>query len=131
RYGQPLTGEFLVNQTTAGIQVYPAIVSLTDNSYVIAWVSSDINSNHTSIRFRRYSSSDLPMTAELDFFGVSANAANVVPAITRVGDGYAIGASRLINAAGTPTSVYARVYDSNNVAGSLITVHNVTTGDSQ
>lgn len=59
----PLTLEFLVNQTISNSQTYPHVASDEDGGYVIAW--SNFTLSNITIRLRRYGPDHQPLSDEI------------------------------------------------------------------
>jgi hypothetical protein len=121
--GTALTGEFLVNETTAGSQAAPAVGVDADGDFVIAWSSDGQDGGGYGVYARRYSAAGTPVGGEFlvnqTTAGSQAGAAVGVDAdgdfvvVWRSngqdGDGYGVYARRF--AANTAPTVAAPVPD--------------------
>jgi hypothetical protein len=143
--GQPLTGEFLINQFTSYNQYSPAVTALSGGGFVVAWVSeqervvasvsanlitsSQIVNPSVDIYARIYNSSG---TAQSDEFLVNTDSnpcAN--PSVAAASDGSFMvvwDARDLAN----PTNgldIYARTFSSGGTGGTTLLVNSYTYGD--
>ena len=109
--GTALSGEILVNQTTAGEQQEPAIAVHSDGSFVVAWEDSR---NNFDIYARRFNASGSPLDGE---FRVNTTVTSTQrrPAISMNAEGGFVIAWESNNQDGDGYGVFARIY---NAAGS-------------
>jgi hypothetical protein len=63
--GAPLTDEIPVNTTTSGRQDYPAVVGLSNGSFVVAWQSKGQDGSGTGLFARRFSAAGVPLSSEV------------------------------------------------------------------
>lgn len=62
--GEPLGGEFRVNDTVAGSQSTPTIASLPTGGYVVSWQSDNVDSNGQATMYKVYDSEGFELTTE-------------------------------------------------------------------
>jgi hypothetical protein len=143
--GQPLTGEFLINQFTSYNQYAPAVTALAGGGFVVAWVSeqervvasasgslitsSQIVNPSVDIYARLY---DNGGTAQSDEFLVNTDSnpcAN--PSVAAATDGSFMVVWDAMNLA-NPTNgldIYARIFSSGGTGGTTLLVNSYTYGD--
>jgi hypothetical protein len=63
--GVPLTGEFLVNQFTAGEQDWPAVAALPGGGFVVVWESAGQDGNSWAVVARIFDSRGGPLTGDI------------------------------------------------------------------
>jgi hypothetical protein len=69
--GAPRTGEFLVNTTTAGDQLYPSLDMSGTGSFIITWASDELDPDGWDIYARRYSAAATPEGDEFRVNGLT------------------------------------------------------------
>jgi len=63
--GTPLTGEVLVNTTTAGAQNQARVASDTAGNFVVTWTSDGQDGNQTGVYARRFAANGTALTGEI------------------------------------------------------------------
>jgi len=63
--GAPLGGEFVVNTTTSGNQMYPSVAMALGGEFVVVWQSPDQDGDQEGIFARRYDSSGNAISSEI------------------------------------------------------------------
>ncbi|WP_165493836.1 calcium-binding protein [Azotobacter chroococcum] len=87
--GAPLGGEWLVNTTTAGQQIYPSSAALADGGFVVSWMSANQDGSGYGIYAQRYDADGNPL---LDRFEWSGDATDNIIRSTAEVDAFAGGA---------------------------------------
>jgi Ca2+-binding RTX toxin-like protein len=82
-----LGSETLVNVTTQGDQVVPAICALLDGSYIVTWQDNSVNyPSGSAIKFRKLRSDGVPLSSEISI-NPSANSKQSAPTIMSLATG--------------------------------------------
>ena len=123
--GTPLTGEFLVNQSTLGDQMNASVAMDAAGDFVVAWQSPDANGYGAYAR--RYGSTGAPMGNEFQVNQfTTGDQAKPVVAMNTAGDFMAAWESSVQD--GGTSGIYGRRYNSAGVAqGNEFRVNTYTT----
>jgi hypothetical protein len=127
--GNPLGGEFLVNQFAAGDQVYPAAARNAAGNFVITWSSQNQDGSGWGVYARRYDASGQPLGSE---FRVNARTAgdqqNSTVGMDDAGNAVVVWASQ--GQDGSGWGVYGRRFDPSGAAvGGEMRINSYTAGD--
>ncbi len=81
--GVALGGEFLINSTTGGDQVHPAVEAMSDGGFVVTWESHAPGESGVGIYYQRYDAAGMPFlslqgTDQGDLFDLSTNTNGVI-----------------------------------------------------
>ena len=127
--------EFLVNTTTSGVQLSPAIAGLTGGGFVIAWQDRSMTGGDLdgdAIRAQRYDASGGPQGAEF-LVNTTTTSHQVSPTVAGLaGGGFVIAWQDQSKTAGTSANddVRAQLYDAAGTAhGTEFVVNTTMTGD--
>ncbi len=113
--------EFLVNTTTAGAQIRPAVTSLSDGNFIIVWQDGlgAHNGQFATTRAREFTATGAAVGSEFQIG--TAGVEVIYPQLTALAGGGYVATWQ----AGRLGNVIAQVYDSNNAAvGGQIVVDN-------
>lgn len=125
-------GETLVNSTTFGDQLDPAIAALADGGYIVSWRSLNPDGSY-GLYTQRYDASGAAVGGETLVGTQVTNASyQLAPSVAPLeSGGYVVTWMSSLTADGTTHDVYAQLYDSSGVAQGAVTVVNTTTTGNQ
>ena len=128
--GVPLGAEFLVNQTTAGVQAFPAVATDAAGSFVVTWHSAEQDSpEEWDVYARRYSATGAPLGNEFRV-NTETDSIQAYPSIDLNAAGAFVIAWRSDDQDGSQSGVYAQRYSSAGVQqGGEFRVNTTTAGD--
>ena len=121
--GQPVAGEFLVNETTEDVQYEPAVSSCGDGTFAVAWTGDTSIPDDNDVYLRLFDDGGSPLGDELlinadptDTQGLPV----VVSYCDEAGSGILTGWTR--TSVGGDVGVYARLFDpaGNGVTGDVL-----------
>ena len=113
--GTALTGEKLVNTTTAGYQVSPRVTTLKDGGWVVIWSSDGQDGSGTGVYQRRYDSSGTAVGGETPVNTTTAGH-QWPSSVTALPDGGWVVAWQSQNQDGSGNGAYLRQYNAKGVA---------------
>jgi hypothetical protein len=124
--GNPVGGEFLINETTAGIQSNPSIGKLANGRFVVAWNGRG-EGDREGIFFRMFEENGQPLGSEI-LANESTSRTQSNPSITNLVDGtFAIAWNG--HGTGDHNGVFARIFNSQgNPLGGEFRVNQSTLG---
>ena len=130
--GVPLSGEFRINSNTSGAQKDPAILSLTDGGYVVAW-QSWLDGNIYDVYMKRYDQNNNPVGTEF-IVNTHRPESQYDPALTQTLDGGVLALwtsyfQDISGGAGGVSGIYGQRFDSNLNPISMILPTKITGGD--
>ncbi len=127
--GTPLSGEFLVNTTTAGDQTEPTVAMDLNGNFVIAWNSAGQDGSGGGIFARSYSVNGTALSGEFQVNSTSVGD-QTAPAVSRDSAGHTVITWTSADQDGSGLGVYAQAYDSAGVSiGGEFLVNVVSSGD--
>jgi len=126
--GTEAFAEIPVNTTTLGDQDEPDIATLADGSFVIVYEAANVDGNLAGIVARRFAEDGTPLTGEI-VVNTQTVGAQLDPSIVALANGgYAVTFTDTNGTDGNGSGVFVRVFNSNNVGGTVQQVNTFTTG---
>jgi Domain of unknown function (DUF4347)/RTX calcium-binding nonapeptide repeat (4 copies) len=108
--GAAAGGEFQVNTTAAGDQLYPAVAALGNGGFVVTWQSWGQNGGVTGIYGQRFYADGT--AADMEFqINVSANDFHCAPVVTGLADGGFVAVWQVMNPDMTAWDIHAQRFD--------------------
>ena len=104
--GAPDGGEFLVNTTTAGAQLYPDVAALPDGGFVVVWNSSD--GSGRGVFGQRYDDTGAPDGGQFPVNTITAGS-QLYPSVAALTDGGFV--VTWMSADASASGVFGRLYD--------------------
>jgi len=128
--GTPLTGEFVVNTTTAGDQDAPAVAMNARGDFVISWASKDPSSTAKDVYAQRFSPAGARVGGE---FRVNTTLGDVQdqPAVAIDPAGAFVVSWKSAKQDGSGTGIYARRFDETGLPAGVEFIVNTSTTDIQ
>jgi hypothetical protein len=127
--GLPLGGEFRVNTTTAGDQLYPTVAGDTLGNYVITWTSTGQDGSGAGVYARRYSLLGIPLGGEIRVNTTTAND-QAYPSVAMDTTGNFFVTWSSYGQDGSGWGVYGRQFSALGTAlGDEFAIHTTTAGD--
>ncbi|MDP2803593.1 MAG: hypothetical protein Q8O26_17120 [Phreatobacter sp.] len=129
--GTPAGSDFIVNSTTADVQVDPSLTALVDGRFVVSWQSNDTgDASGSCIRARIYNGDGTPSGNDFIVNTVSA-ADQVTPSLTTLADGRFVASWQSTDTGdGSGSCIRARIYNGDGTpSGNDFIVNSTTTGD--
>ncbi|MBU3916837.1 hypothetical protein KKA14_15000, partial [bacterium] len=127
---EPIGYEFQVNEQFLGNQYSPVLTSLSDGSFVTAWINEDVNDGNLDIYARKYDEDGNALTSE---YRVNAYTSydQKAPKIVDLSDGGYVVVWTSNTQDGQERGIYSRVYDNTNATtGEDVLVNTtITVGD--
>lgn len=128
--GTAMGAEFVVNVTTAGEQVVPAVAMAADGSFRIAWEGPGSGDGDGGVYVRSYTAAGAATTGEVLVNATTAGTQNGAAVATRPDGGFWLAWQG--NGAGDNAGVFVRRFDADAVAiGPETLVNTTTTGTQQ
>lgn len=128
--GTALTGEFLVNQTTAGAQSVSSITVVDGDNLVVSWTSRDVTDpTIADVQARIFSSAGIPTGNEFSISSATGSQQDAV--VTRMADGGFLAVWTDFGPSGSTIDgdIRAQRYASDGTEiGEIFTVNTVTSG---
>lgn len=128
--GNPVTGELLINTTTANDQEDSSITALANGGFVVAWESQAQDGNNKGVYARIYDAGGNPQTGELPI-NLTTFKSQDSPAIAPLTTGGFVITWQSNGQDGDREGVYARIYNQNGIAQTGEIAVNSTTVDEQ